>query len=275
MSASFPVACFALMTGLSVQALHAQTIQLGEVLVVHTPAVAPDADRGAFESHVMDSLLPRWDELGEGIESHLFRADRGKDQGSYWMVWSFDTRARREATRPENDGSGFSQSVLEQIGSSVQPATEYVSGEGGFTDYELIGADSIRSLPGVELLGVHYIQVREDRQAAFDAFVRDTLHPALVGQIPGMDLLYYKGVRGEHEGRYLTIFAIESVEAREQYWPTGSSETQALKDAFEPLGDIARRLRTYLVEDSYLKADTGAAAAIFESLEWTDFAFLK
>lgn len=269
------VACSVLFMGTVIQPAHAQKINLGEVLVVNMPVLKSGADTGTFESHVIDEILPYWDALGDQVETHFFRADRGKDIGRYWIVWNVKTREHRKMLLPENQESGFSPDVLEKVGQASTLSTRYVSQEGGYTDYELIGAERITALPEVELLGIHYIQVRKDRRAAFDEFVRETLHPALVGQIPGMDLLYYKGVRGEHAGQYLTIFAIESVEARERYWPTNAPETKALKDAFEPLVSIARQLSTYLVEDSYLKADTGAAAAIFESLEWTDFAFLK
>jgi hypothetical protein len=191
------------------------------------------------------------------------------------MVWSIDTRAHRRALMPGDGGALFSREVMEKTGAASVLSDHYVGGDGGYTEYELVGSEGVSALPTVELLGVHYIQVRPDRAEAFEAFVRDTLHPALVGRIPGMDLLYYKGVRGENTGQYLTFFAIESVEARARYWPTGSSETAALKEPFAPLADIAGQLRTYLVEGSYLKPDTGAAAAIFESLEWTDFAFLR
>ncbi len=252
----------------------AQKVQLGEVLVVNTPAVKPGIDTGAFEARVLSQTMPAWASLGSDVESHFFRADRGKSMGSYWLVWSFPTTEARARSLPPG-GSGFSTTALQQAGEAARLPESFVSAAGGYTDYQLIGADKIAALPEVELLGVHYIQIRPDKVEAFDAFVRDTVHPALVGKIPGMDLLYYKGVRGENAGSYLLIFAIETHEDRARYWPTGSSETQTLKDAFAPLKPIAEALKGYQVPGTYLEADGGAAAAIFESLEWTDFAILK
>ncbi|GEM_PF-1623985 len=252
----------------------AQKVQLGEVLVVNTPAVKPGIDAGAFEAQVLSQTMPAWAALGSDVESHFFRADRGKSMGSYWLVWSFPTTEARARSLPP-DGSGFSRASQQLAGEAARLPESFVSAAGGYTDYELIGADKIAALPEVELLGVHYIQIRPDKADAFDAFVRDTVHPALVGKIPGMDLLYYKGVRGEMVGSYLLIFAIETHEDRARYWPTGSSETQTLKDAFAPLKPIAEALKDYQVPGTYLEADGGAAAAIFESIEWTDFAILK
>jgi hypothetical protein len=123
----------------------------------------------------------------------------------------------------------------------------------------------------VDILGIHYIKVKPDRRDQFDAFVQSRLHPALIDRIPGMSLLYYKGVRGKDVGSYITIFAIQSVERREHYWPTDASESEAVKAAFRPLKSLAQELSGYLVAGSYLEAGTGAAAACFESREWTDF----
>ncbi|MEE9148296.1 MAG: hypothetical protein V3U27_12945, partial [Candidatus Tectomicrobia bacterium] len=257
-----------------------EKIKLGEILVVHTPMLKKGADAEAFESHVLDEVLPAWGVLGTQVDTHFFRADRASPTslspvGSYWLLWNIETQKQRATMLPRNEASGFSSAVLEKVGKAVMPATRFLDKEGGYTDYVLVGAEDIENVPEVALLGAHFIEVKEDRKAEFDAFVRETLHPALVGKIYGMNLLYYKGVRGANKGQYVTIFAIESVQAREHYWPTDASETNALMEAFKPLRPIARELETYLVPDSYLKAESGAAAAIFESLNWTDFALLK
>ena len=98
----------------------------------------------------------------------------------------------------------------------------------------------------------------------------EKLHPAVGQLLPDMQLLYYKAVAGENAGSYITIFAIESVAARDKYWPSGAPETELLKQAFRPLNGLAAELGSYLVEGSYLEPK-GGAAAYFESHEWTDF----
>ncbi len=253
----------------------AQRVQLGEVLVVQTPVLAPSTDAGTFEAHVLDRALPAWDAVDAAGEAHFFRADRGKDTGSYWIVWSYPTVEARQRSLPAGDASGFSDAVRRAAGADARLPASLVIDQGGYTDYALVADGSSIALPEVEVLGVHYIQVRPDRSDAFDAFVRERLHPALVGTIPGMDLLYYKGVRGTSAGQYLLIFAIATPADRAHYWPTDSSETDALGAAFAPLNDLARELASYQVEGTYLEAESGAAAAIFESLEWTDFAILR
>jgi hypothetical protein len=123
----------------------------------------------------------------------------------------------------------------------------------------------------VEILGFHYQQVRPGREAAFERFVTDTLYTALAKRTPGMHLIYYRNVNGASVSNYATIYAIETVAARERYWPTGAPETEATKSAFRPLKAVALSLSKYLVPGSYLEEDSGAAAAYFESLDWTDY----
>jgi hypothetical protein len=90
-----------------------------------------------------------------------------------------------------------------------------------------------------------------------------------------MGLFYYKAISGKDPGSYITIFAISSYEGREKYWPAGKPETEVLKSAFAPLKELAAELGTYLEKDSYLKPDSGGAAAYFESLDWTDYLLVE
>jgi hypothetical protein len=243
-------------------------MKLTSLLVVDTPARA--GGDAAYRDFVAGEAAAAWNNKIPGIELHVFHADRGGRKGSDLLVWALGSPERRAAYPGENRRAPFSRAVVEKLGSLSRPHTEYLNESGTYTDYELIGADRIRELPSVEILGVHYIKVRHDRQEQFESFVRDKLHPALIGTIPGMSLLYYKGVRGREAGSYITIFAIESVLRREQFWPTDASEAEAVREAFRPLKSLARELSAYLVEGSYLDSST-AAAAYFESREWTDF----
>jgi hypothetical protein len=86
-----------------------------------------------------------------------------------------------------------------------------------------------------------------------------------------MNLYYYKAIAGKDKGAFITIYAIESVEARERFWPTGGQEQEIVKQLFGPYKELALELSSYLVENSFLGPESGGGAAYFESLEWTDF----
>lgn len=169
---------------------------------------------------------------------HLFEADRGDRKGELLLVRSGPFR------------------------SDENPAQ--------FTQYQLIGANKIKSFRNIGILGIHYLKVKPNRADAFEKFVVDKLHPAVGELLPDMQLLYYKATDGKNKDGYITVFGIESTGARHKYWPEGAPETRLVKDAFKPLNNLALELATYLVEGSYLEP-SGGGAAYFESKEWTDY----
>ena len=230
----------------------AQGIQLTEILITAEP-VGADVEG-------LIAKAPSWAANAPGTGLYVFRADRGRRDDEPILVWTFDSPDRRGAY-PAADGLPFSKDLLESAG-----VASYVD---DYAEYELIGGAA--ELPIVEILGFHYQQVRPGREAAFERFVTDTLYAALAKRTPGMHLLYYRNVNGASVSNYATLYAIETVATRELYWPTGAPETEAVKSGFRPLKSVALSLSKYLVPGSYLEEDSGAAAAYFESLDWTDY----
>ncbi len=250
-------------------AADAQTMKLGEVLVVSDVSLKADADHDGYEAYFVDEVAPAWNANAPGTELHLFRADRGAREGDYLRVWTTDLAHRRDTYPAPGNGAPFDPRLLRDSGIDLDRHASYVSQQGSYTEYVLVEASP--DLPSVDILGIHNIAIKPGSEAAFERLVRDSINDALAGRTPGMHVIYYKGVRGDRAGQYIALYAIESVTDRIRYWPAGTPETEALKSAFRPLTPLARQLEPYLVEGSYLEAGSGAAAAIFESLDWTDF----
>src|SRR5262245_10297958 len=162
----------------------------------------------------------------------VFQADRGSRKGQYLVV----------TTRGAKAGSA--------------------------SEYRLLSPETVGTLPDVDVLGIHYIKVRPDRAAAFEQFVGRTLHLAVGNLRPDLRLLYYKAVAGPEIGNYIALFALTRV-SRDKYWP-GGSDSDDLRTALKPVQPLTKELSTYLVEGSAL-TDPKFAAAVFESLTWTDF----
>jgi len=149
-------------------------------------------------------------------------------------------------------------------------------GDGGGTgrrvEYQLVAPKAVGELPEVEVLGLHYAKVRPERREAFDRFVAEKLHPAVGNLRPDLRLLYYKPIRGEEPGNYLTVFALTKA-SRDKYWPKGQ-DSDALRAAFDKsVIALADELRTYLVDGSY--ATGNLAAAVFEGREWADWVIVE
>jgi len=252
------------------ESAYAQRIQVSDVLIVSAPDLSNIADTSAYLAYVTDEVATAWTEQLPGTELHLLRADRGRQSGALLIVWTAASSVRESFPAPSDD-LPFSRDVLRDTGLIPANRSDLADAIVGYTEYELVEADVLDELPAVDLLGFHYVQVKPGLEQSFESFVSDTLYEALAGRTPGMDLLYYRGVRGEGAGSYVLLFAIESPGAREHYWPTGAPETEATKQAFEPLKPVALALSSYLVEGSYLEPRSGAAAAYIESLDWTDY----
>jgi hypothetical protein len=168
----------------------------------------------------------------------VFHADRGGRKGQYLVV---TTSAANTVSVPLADRA---------------------------SEYRLLSPETVGTLPDVDVLGIHYIQVRPDRAEAFEQFVGRTLHPAVANLRPDLRLLYYKAHAGPEAGSYILIFALTRA-SRDKYWP-GGSDSDDLRKAFAPVQPLTKELITYLVDGSAL-TDTKFAAAVFESKTWTDF----
>src|ERR1700730_9014747 len=224
---------------------HAQKIKMSEVMMISDPGLKPDVSPETLKDFLSEEIKPAWKPV---VNLHLFRADRGDKKGEFLLVCPANKISDREALP---SGSPF------KTGTS--------------TEYRLLGPGKFKSLPVAGIFGIHYLQVKPDRAVEFEKFVAEKLNPAVGQLLPDLQLLYYKAVAGENAGTYITIFAIESVGTRDKYWPAGAPETETIKQAFRPFKDLAAELGSYLVEDSYLKPESGGAAAFFESRKWTDF----
>jgi hypothetical protein len=80
-------------------------------------------------------------------------------------------------------------------------------------------------------------------------------------------LIYYKPIRGDEPGNYITVFALTKA-SRDRYWP-GGKDSDALRTTVQPAHAIRDELQTYLVDGSF--ATGNLVAAIFESRQWADW----
>jgi hypothetical protein len=144
----------------------------------------------------------------------------------------------------------------------------FLSGPGKYVEYHLVAPEKVgAALPEVDVLGNHYIKVRPDHVAAFDRFVETTLHPAVGNLRPDLRLLYYKPIRGDDSGNYVTVFALTKA-SRDKYWPKGS-DSEDVKAAFSPpIRALTSDLQSHLVDGTW---GVGMAAAVYEAKEWADW----
>ena len=252
--------------------LHAQGMKMGEVIIISNSGIQKGVKPEALKNWVNEEVASSWNKKYPGTSMHLFHADRGDSKGEFLLVTSTIRAAYREALP---SGSPFAEDVFAEANDKLKSSADFLRNPDAYTEYSLIGAEHFKSLPVAGILGIHYIKVKPERSADFEKLVVDKLHPSVGQLFPDMQLLYYKAVAGDHKGEYITIFTIKSVAARDKYWPSGAPETETLKKGFDPLRKLAVELGDYLVEGSFLKPESGGAAAYFESIKWTDFVYAQ
>lgn len=248
--------------------VHSQTMHIGEVLMVNHVVLKDGIKPEDFRSYFYKEVIPSWSKHSSGNGIYLFNADRGDRKGSFLLVCTSKQITDRQKLPP---GSPFNDNTLSGNDPNSVKLTNYITNSNDYTEYRLIGPRQFNPLPVAGLLGMHFIKIKRDSAAAFEKFVRDKLNPSVGHLLPDLQLLYFKAVAGDNAGSYLLIFVLTSSASRDKYWPAGAPETEALKQAFLPYKSLAKDLGSYLVEDSYLKPESGGAAAYFESLEWTDY----
>jgi hypothetical protein len=217
---------------------------LGEVLLFN-PIDLPHTDAKGLAQTLL-RVAPKRPEPGVAV--HLFQGDRGSQKGQHALVWTVDTLKRRRE--------------YPALGEAVKSNVEY----------HLVAPETVGPLPEVEVLGIHYTNVRPDRAEAFDRFVSEKLHPSVGNLKPDLRILYYKAVRGADAGSYIALFALTRA-SRDKYWP-GGSDSDDLRAAFKPVQGLTTELSTFLVEGSYL-ADPKFAAAVYESRRWADLVLVS
>jgi len=248
--------------------VHAQHMQIGEVLVVNHVKLKKDVKPDSLESYFYREIAPDWNKPDAVNKLYLYKGDRGNQKGSWMLVCASNKLADRQKLPT---GSPFTDGILSGVAGQPIKLSNILANSNEYTEYRLIGARHFSRLPIAGVLGMHYIKVKKDSALAFERFVREKLNPSVGQLLPDLHLLYFKATAGDKAGSYLLIFVLKSRAARDNYWPEGAPEKEALKQAFLPQKDLAKQLGTYLVENSYLKPESGGAAAYFESLEWTDY----
>jgi len=248
---------------------YGQAIPLGETILLSTSSLKESVNSKEFKSFMTKEFLPAWNKATPGPSMHLLQADRGDLSGKFLTICIAETQKDRKKL-PKH--SPFTDKVVVPItGNLSELPSSFLERPDAYTEYQIIGEDQFSSLPLVEIVGIHYIKVKPEKAKDFENLVVEKLNPTVGHLVHDMNLYYYKAVAGQDKGSFITIYAIESIAARERFWPTGGEEQEIVKQLFEPHKELALELSSYFVENSYLGPESGGGAAYFESLEWTDF----
>lgn len=192
-------------------------------------------------------VLIQWEKHVPGLHGVTMKGDRGERDGQYIGVWIFDTVERRDHYFPEPDGGPYP--VFGEAYAPMQDienmAGDYANVPESYTDYVLVGAETVDAMPSCEVIGIHKIKVKRGMEHDFEAFVTHRLNTD--GSMPGIWTFIYKGDRGADEGEYIWVAAFDPGYMRDAYFP-GSQASRAWQEADAPFAELNERFSSYLEE---------------------------
>ena len=88
------------------------------------------------------------------------------------------------------------------------------------------------------VFGFHEVELRREVDPAeYERFLAEEIIPGPV--LPGWQVRLLKGERGTRAGKYLLVFEIESLEARNRFFPEAGEDSEESRRFFEQHPDAA------------------------------------
>lgn len=228
--------------------------RLGEVLALREFTLKDGVDAEAYEQYVAEESNPAWEKHVPGAYAAVMKGDRGERNDGYIQVQIFDTVERRDhyfpapdAPAPEDGSPAYpvfaeAYQPMQAVGSK---AAQYAHAPESYTDYVLVGAETVDAMPSCEVIGIHTLKVKRGMEHDFEAFV--THHMNTAGRANGLHTFVYKGDRGAEKGEYIWVAAFDPGYMRDAYFPE-SQASKAWQEANAPFAELNQRFASYLDE---------------------------
>ena len=83
-----------------------------------------------------------------------------------------------------------------------------------------------------KVLGIHEFELSPGVDPEeYEEYVIETMN--LLTRPEGLKVYVLKGDQGEREGKYIAIYALESVELRDRYWPASGEQSEEMRQWYE------------------------------------------
>ena len=241
-------------------AISVQAQNMPEVVSIREISLKPGVDPIYFHN-LSDMGTEQLENLSRGMHAWIWKGNRGARDGEYLYTYAFDLKANRDYYFPK-EGEGSPK--MEALGAKIQmPGNvtmgELVEGTDAYTDYVVVGFDSMTDPKGGPVVSLHEIEVPSGKEASFEALAINRLMPIWQEKVEGMYIYVLKGDRGERKGKYVMAIIFDSLERRDAYFPQAdegpSEKLESLSagmwfdEEFESLGisDTGSTYTDYLI----------------------------
>lgn len=185
----------------------------------------------------------------KGACGWIMYGDRGANEGQYCFAWGFNFQATRDYYFPESDQANYPQwnAVLEKF-HFRPPTAQLVDSISDYTDFVVIGYNSMIDPQLGQLICLSYFDVAEGRQENFERFVSYELQPAFQKDIDGFRIYVLKGDRGSLTGKYVLFRVFDSVDLRNNYFPEGiNNPAPDFAEKWSMVESLYERLQNYMM----------------------------
>lgn len=206
-----------------------------EVVSIREFKLKPETDPIHFHN-LSDIGTEQIEEKSRGLHIWIWKGNRGERTGEYLHTYGFDLKATRDYYFPSEEAPAPKMEALMakiQMPGGVTMG-DYAEGFESYTDYAVLGFDTMTDPKGGSVVSLHEIEVPAGKEKAFEELIITKMQPAWQEKVPGMYFYVMKGDRGERKGRYMVAIVFDTLERRNAYFPTAdegpSEELSALSD---------------------------------------------
>ncbi|MDH5597897.1 MAG: hypothetical protein OEY34_02170 [Cyclobacteriaceae bacterium] len=185
-----------------------------------------------------------------GVKRFLMKGERGVRTGKYVFVYTFDHMYTRNYYFPTPDAESYPKYTA-QISESMQNigSSDYLEGkvkvDDAYTDYVILNyAEMINPQLG-EVIAMRFFEIPEKKQKKFEEFTKQ-IHDAFQKNVDGYFIYIGKGDRGERNGKYVMITAIDTYDRRNVYFPETEVLSDEYNEAIKNVNEIITKMNSYL-----------------------------
>ncbi|MCB0687289.1 MAG: hypothetical protein KDC53_12220 [Saprospiraceae bacterium] len=215
------------------------------------PVTIKDGHSAPEVTNFIKSVNRGMHKYGKGISFWMSYGDRGEQKNQLVFGFAFDYRQARDYYFPKPDDNSADaipqfRALTEMMGTNGISLDQDIFQMGDYTDWVCVAYDQLVNPQVGGLVGVREIPLTKGKEMAFEKYVANELYPAFQKDNPGYNVYVFKGDRGKGKGTYSLLLSFQSVNQRNEFFPTPESKpTEAFQKAQAKVADVMKKFNDY------------------------------
>ena len=230
-----------------------QTLKNGAIVEFHhfTLNLDPDVTFNQWLDFAQNTYLPVWEKNFKGIKSVVMKGDRGVEKNDIcWINFYNSKELRSEYFKDE--GIFVPNEKGMELQEKVMPTWNELSKLGPSeldfsTDWVVlpINNTSEQKIEKGNMLGAHVLKPQLNPDVTMNQFLEFmvTRYNPVVEKNLGWKSYFLRADRGKFQGKYMMLYWIESVEARDKFYDSEGRRTEEGDKAFEKIRPLYEEMQ--------------------------------